>query len=122
MLCREGDIRKEETKLGKVLGLDIRTASVGWSLIDIEDKRIIDMGVRKFDSADASNNQIGEGTRSNGKDLKKRRRRLKLIENLLNKHEFGLNANLSQNPYELRVKALAEQLSKEELRDRKSVV
>lgn len=116
MLCREGDIRKEETKLGKVLGLDIRTASVGWSLIDIEDKRIIDMGVRKFDSADASNNQIGEGTRSNGKDLKKRRRRLKLIENLLNKHEFGLNANLGQNPYELRVKALAEQLSKEELR------
>ena len=37
--------------MSKVLGLDIGIVSVEWGLIDIKNNKIIDMGVRLFDSA-----------------------------------------------------------------------
>ncbi len=101
--------------MGKVLGLDIGIASVGWSLIDTDNKEIIDMGVRLFNSADASNNRVRREARSARRNLRRKKYRLRSIKGLLNEYGFSPNDNISQNPYELRVKALTEKLSKEEL-------
>lgn len=108
-------IKKGGVRLGKVLGVDTGIASVGWSLIDTDNKEIIDMGVRLFDSADASNNQTRREARSARRNLRRKKYRLKSIEDLLNEYGFVANNNSNRNPYELRVKALTERLSKEEL-------
>lgn len=101
--------------MGKVLGLDIGIASVGWSLIDTDDDKIVDMGVRLFDSADASNNQARRESRSARRNLRRKKYRLKSIEELLNEYEFYNTTTGNYNPYELRVKGLSEKLSEEEL-------
>ncbi len=59
--------------MGKVLGLDIGIASVGWSLIDTDNNKIIDMGVRLFNSADASNNQQRRESRSARRTLRRKK-------------------------------------------------
>lgn len=42
----------EEVDMKYVLGLDIGIASVGWSVLDLDEKRIADMGVRAFNAAE----------------------------------------------------------------------
>ena len=48
----------------KVLGLDIGITSVGWGIIDIDENRIIDAGVRLFEEADKEKNVSRRGFRS----------------------------------------------------------
>ena len=101
--------------MGKVLGIDVGIASVGWSLVDINNKKIINMGVRLFDSADASNNKTRRLARSARRNLRRRKYRLKSINELLEQHGFESPDNINNNPYELRVKALTEKVSGKEL-------
>lgn len=101
--------------MGKVLGLDIGIASVGWSLIDTDRNKIIRMGARIFESADASNNEARREARSARRNLRRKKYRLKSIEELLTERGFQNPENINLNPYELRVRALTEEISKEEL-------
>lgn len=115
--------------MGIVLGLDVGTNSLGWALVDTEEKKIIDMGVRVFQEGvsglntgkEISKNAERRSFRLIRRQYDRRRRRKLKLKNLLCK--IGLipssKAELEQfwtlNPYELRVKALDEQLSISEL-------
>ena len=101
--------------MGKVLGLDIGIASVGWSVIDTDNNEIIDMGVRLFESANASNNRQRREARSARRTLRRKRYRLQNVEELLVENGFNPPDTTNLNPYELRVKGLKEKLSSEEL-------
>lgn len=111
------------------LGLDIGTTSCGWSVINLDKKRIEDLGVRYFDIAEDPNTGKSLATpRREKRGMRKRlhRRRIRLnflkqffiqqkilnsqqIESLLIPHKNQLS------PYTVREKALFEKLTPEEL-------
>ena len=99
----------------KVLGLDIGITSVGWGIIDIDENRIIDAGVRLFEEADKEKNVSRRGFRS-GRRLKRRRvtRKNDLKSILIDNNLYSEYSSLI-NPYEVRCKGLKEKLSLEEL-------
>ena len=115
------------------LGLDIGTSSIGWAVLDLDKKRIHDLGVRHFDIAEKiKNNQEiplakpRRDARSARRRLKRRRQRLNHLkqffidQNILTKDQVEevLDYKSDFNKlgvYELRAKALTEELSPEEL-------
>ncbi len=101
--------------MGKVLGLDVGIASVGWSIIDTKANKIIDMGVRLFESADAANNQQRREARAARRNIRRKKYRLRSVEELLMNYGFESPNDINLNPYELRVKGLSEKLLPEEL-------
>ena len=111
------------------LGLDIGTTSCGWSIINLDKKRIEDLGVRIFEGAENPKNghSLAEPRREK-RGMRKRlhRRRIRLnflkqffilrkilssqqIESLLAPHKNQID------PYTVREKALSEKLTPEEL-------
>ena len=112
-----------------VLGLDIGPNSIGWALIDEEARTIIDLGVRifpegvdNFDSAkEKSRNEDRRIARGMRRQIARRSRRKRSLRKAL--IATGLfpvdsaeqNALYERNPYELRAKALDEQLTPHEL-------
>ncbi|MCK9470472.1 MAG: type II CRISPR RNA-guided endonuclease Cas9 [Bacilli bacterium] len=102
--------------MGKlVLGLDIGITSVGWGLIDIETDEIVDKGVRLFPEGTAAEN-LKRRTKRGGRRLKRRRQqRIIDLKKLLKKHNIINDDFVAlNNPYEIRVKGLSEQLTNEE--------
>lgn len=110
-----------------ILGLDLGPNSIGWALIEEENQRIINSGVRIFQEGVESLNTGKEESRNASRRLNReirvqnRRRRMRkhklipfLKENNLmpaeNEEEF-----FKINPYEVRKKALNKQLSNFEL-------
>ena len=111
------------------LGLDIGTTSCGWSVINLDKKRIEDLGVRIFEGAENPKNGQSLATpRREKRGMRKRlhRRRIRLdflkqffiqqkilssqqIESLLAPHKNQID------PYTVREKALSEKLTPEEL-------
>lgn len=43
---------KEKTKMNHIIGLDIGIGSIGWSVINIDKRRIEDCGVRIFETGE----------------------------------------------------------------------
>lgn len=113
------------------LGLDIGTSSVGWAILDLDKERIHDLGVRIFERPEDPQNgdslaKPRRDARSARHRLKRRRQRLNHLkqffvdQNILTKDQVEevLNYKSDFNKldvYELRSKALAEELSPEEL-------
>ena len=113
------------------LGLDIGTSSIGWAVLDLDKKRIHDLGVRIFERPEDPQNgdslaKPRRDARSARRRLKRRRQRLNHLkqffvdQNILTKDrvEKVLNCTSDFNKldvYGLRSKALAEELSPEEL-------
>lgn len=97
------------------VGLDIGIASVGWSIIDVDNKEIVDLGSRIFPSGNAAGNQDRRSFRGTRRLVRRRKNRLSDLTKLLAKNGFAISADKNQNPYALRVSGLTEQLSKEEL-------
>lgn len=110
------------------LGLDLGTTSIGWAVLNEDKKRIEDCGVRIFEIPENPKN--GESlarprrdARSTRRRLRRRRQRLNYLKrffvenNLLDEKtiENVFTRNEMKNPYELRVKALNEKVSNEEL-------
>ena len=113
------------------LGLDIGTSSIGWAVLDLDKERIHDLGVRIFEKPEDPQNRDSlakprRDARSARRRLKRRRQRLnnlkqffidqniltrdRIEEVLSDKSEFN-----KLDVYALRSKALAEELSPEEL-------
>ncbi len=99
-----------------VLGLDIGITSVGYGIIDIDENKFVDYGVRLFKEGTAANNE-DRRTKRGARRLKRRQKnrindmkKLLAKEGILNKDYEGLN-----NPYEIRVKGLTQELSNNEL-------
>lgn len=111
------------------VGLDLGIASVGWSVVDIEKKEIVDLGSRIFPSGNAAANQDRRSFRGTRRLVRRRKNRLSDLKEILGEaffpetkyfdkngyEHYAIDFDQSSNPYELRVKALAEKLSKEEL-------
>lgn len=114
------------------IGLDIGITSVGWAVLETdgygEPKRIADMGVRIFDSAEipktgASLAAPRREARTTRRRLRRRRFRIERIKGLLEREGIISKDDISQiynshkmkNVYELRCKALDARLSDEEL-------
>ncbi|MBL8676933.1 MAG: hypothetical protein JNJ47_05885, partial [Alphaproteobacteria bacterium] len=111
--------------MAKVLGLDIGTSSIGWALIDSEQKKIIKTGVRIFPEgvnrdtkgSEISKNQLRREARQARKNKFRKKLRKKILIRELKRHEMyplsedALSQWISLNPYLLRGKALSERLS-----------
>lgn len=113
------------------LGLDIGITSVGWAVIDLEKERIHDLGVRIFERAEDP--QSGDSLAKPRREARSARRRLKRRRQRLNnlKSFFVDNCIIGRehveeilspqsaynklDVYRLRVKALSEPLTPEEL-------
>lgn len=110
------------------LGLDIGTSSIGWAVIDLDKKRIHDLGVRIFERPEdpQSGKSLAEPrrtARSTRRRLKRRRVRLNAVKAFFVKHNLlsyddidALLAPGSQySPYEVRARAVREKVSNQEL-------
>ena len=113
------------------LGLDIGTSSIGWAVLDLDKERIHDLGVRIFERPEDPQN--GDSLAKPRRDARSARRRLKHRRQRLNHlKQFFVDQNIltkdqveevldyrsdfnKLDVYELRSKALAEELSPEEL-------
>ena len=113
------------------LGLDIGTTSIGWAVLDLDKERIHDLGVRIFERPEDPQNgdslaKPRRDARSARRRLKRRRQRLNHLkqffvdQNILTKGQVEevLNDKSDFNRldvYNLRAKALTEELPPEEL-------
>ena len=113
------------------LGLDIGTSSIGWAVLDLDKERIHDLGVRIFERPEDPQNgdslaKPRRDARSARRRLKRRRQRLNHLkqffvdQNILTKDQveevLSYKSDFNKlDVYELRSKALAEELSPEEL-------
>ena len=98
-----------------ILGLDIGIASVGWAVVSEESQKVVESGVRLFESAEASKNQERRGFRGIRRSIRRKHHRLERANELLN--SIGLNKpeSLNDSPVVLRKKGLTEKLEKSEL-------
>lgn len=103
--------------MGKlVLGLDIGVTSVGYGIVDIEKGVFVDYGVRLFKEGTAQNNLERRTRRGSRRLVRRRTNRIQDMKKLLEIN--GIKDDHYQhldNPYELRVKGLTQQLNNEEL-------
>ncbi|MGR3742442.1 type II CRISPR RNA-guided endonuclease Cas9 [Companilactobacillus sp. DQM5] len=113
------------------LGLDIGVSSVGFSVIDADKGKILELGVRLFNASVSAENQTRRDRRGTRRltNRKQQRRRdvTRLFEDvgLITKndkydrtdkrYEYYKEYNNSLNPYELRVRGLNEKLTKKEI-------
>ena len=113
------------------LGLDIGTSSIGWAVLDLDKKRIHDLGVRIFERPEDPQN--GDSLAKPRRDARSARRRLKRRRQRLNHlKQFFVDQNIltkdqveevldyksdfnKLDVYGLRARALTEELSPEEL-------
>lgn len=113
------------------LGLDIGTSSIGWAVLDLDKERIHDLGVRIFEKPEHP--KSGDSLAKPRRDARSARRRLKRRRQRLNNlKQFFIDQNIltrdrieevlsdksefnKLDVYSLRSKALAEELSPEEL-------
>lgn len=99
----------------KVLGLDIGVSSVGWGVIDIDNKSILDCGVRLFSAAVAENNSDRRTLRGTRRVKRRKKQRLSDLKVLFEEYDIIREDLPSCNPYELRVKGLSNALTTGEL-------
>ena len=113
------------------LGLDIGTSSIGWAVLDLDKERIHDLGVRIFERPEDPQN--GDSLAKPRRDARSARRRLKRRRQRLNHlKQFFIDQNIltkdqveevldcksdfnKLDVYDLRARALTEELSPEEL-------
>ena len=108
------------------IGLDLGTTSVGWAVVDTENNKIVDLGVRIFESAenpkdDKSLAEPRRIARSMRRRLARRGYRLDDIKSifinakLLTLEEIKSIHSAPNNPYQLRAKGLDQVLTNQEL-------
>lgn len=111
------------------LGLDIGTTSCGWSVINLDKKRIEDLGVRIFEGAENPKNghSLAEPRREKRgmrKRLHRRRIRLNFLKQFFIQQKILSNQQIESllaphknqiDPYAVREKALLEKITPEEL-------
>lgn len=106
------------------LGLDIGVSSVGFSVLDSNSGKVLELGVRLFNASVAEENQTRRDRRSSRRLLRRQRQRRIDVGKLFSKYglidDFDKNNYFKNfannlNPYELRVKGLTSKLTKIEL-------
>lgn len=98
------------------IGLDIGIASCGWSVINDENGKIVDLGVSLFSAKNSANNLERRTSRGARRLIGRRVTRLNDAKKILATVDCIEDTTLKNtNPYELRVKGLTEQLTKSEI-------
>ncbi len=111
------------------LGLDIGSNSVGWALLDVENQKVIDTGVRVFQEgvdrdtkgAEVSKNETRRTARGARRSRKRRSyRKDKLFRMVVRRGLLPSDPDVLQrvfdtDPYQLRAKGLDEELTDYEL-------
>ena len=113
------------SSLNYILGLDLGIASVGWAVVEIDEREnplgLIDVGVRTFERAEVP--KTGESlalarrlARSSRRLVKHRAERLKKAKRLLKAENLLLSTDekLPNDVWQLRVKGLEHKLEREE--------
>lgn len=113
------------------IGLDIGIASVGWSIID-EDYNLINTGVRLFDDPNHEKNGLANTKRREARSARRRIRRIKTrkqallnwfvkvglckdVDEASEKINYDIRDFGCENPIELKIKAMNEKVSNDEL-------
>ncbi|MDD0824086.1 type II CRISPR RNA-guided endonuclease Cas9 [Mannheimia sp. AT1] len=113
-------------QLNYIIGLDLGIASVGWSVVEIDEKenpiRLVDLGVRTFERAEVP--KTGESlalsrrlARSTRRLIRRRAFRLLKAKRLLTNNDVITKDDLTKLPnhcWELRVEGLSRQLNNRE--------
>ena len=101
--------------MGKIIGLDIGVASVGWAVVENDDNgKIIELGSNIFDSADASKNKIRRDMRQRRRILRRSKNRIKDFNKLWLSYGFKIKILNINNQLDLRVKGLKNELNNDE--------
>lgn len=99
-----------------VLGLDIGITSVGYGVIDIDNNKFVDYGVRLFKEGTAADNEARRTKRGSRRLKRRKKNRICDMKKLLqNEGIMSDTYKPFDNPYELRAKGLHEKLSLDEL-------
>lgn len=100
--------------MGKyVIGIDLGINNVGWSIIDIDQHKIENMGVRLF--SEASKAQDRRGFRSTRRLKKRKRIREHDILNLFSTIDFPSEKTIDSNLLQKRIKGLEGKLEKQDI-------
>lgn len=98
------------------LGLDIGASTVGFAVVDVDNKKIIDSGTSVFSKADPENNKMRRYSRGARRRSNRKSHRVKRVDNLLKRNGFVENNEACfRNPYEVKVFALNHEISDAEL-------
>ncbi|HRP02340.1 MAG TPA: type II CRISPR RNA-guided endonuclease Cas9 [Candidatus Kapabacteria bacterium] len=114
--------------MGLIYGFDLGVSSIGWSVIDPINEKIIDAGSRIFTttlddalkSGGVSQNTIRRENRLRRRNLFRKKYRLSLLIKKLKEYNFlpndiDMSIFFKINPYEMRFKALNEEITTTEL-------
>lgn len=98
-----------------IVALDIGIASVGWAVIDKETETVIEAGSNIFPEASAADNQTRRGMRQNRRKTRREKTRLNDFKKLWEKYDFVIPQIRENDIVALKVKALHERISMDEL-------
>ena len=98
-----------------ILALDIGIASVGWAVVDKETEQVVEAGSNIFPEASVTANQTRRGMRQVRRIHRRKKTRLNDFNKLWEKYEFLIPETKATNIVALKVKALYEPISLEEL-------
>ena len=98
-----------------IIALDIGIASVGWAVVDKENEKVIETGVNIFPEATAANNQVRREMRQTRRMKRRTKTRLSDFNKLWERQEFTIPHCCKNNIVDLKVKALYERISMDEL-------
>ncbi|MDR2833632.1 MAG: type II CRISPR RNA-guided endonuclease Cas9, partial [Streptococcaceae bacterium] len=97
------------------IGLDIGISSVGFSVIELNSKKVLELGSHIFSSGSAEKNQERRSFRGTRRGIRRKRNRLADLEKLLKEVGLPTVPKVNAPVYELRVKGLKEELQPSEL-------
>lgn len=98
-----------------ILTLDIGVASVGWAVLDKESETVLEACSNIFPEASAADNQVRREMRQSRRMKRRGRTRLNDFNKLWEKYNFSIPQSRVNNIVELKVKALNEEISLDEL-------
>ena len=98
-----------------IVALDIGVASVGWAVIDKDTEKVIESGANIFPEASAAENQVRREMRQGRRMRRRERTRLNDFNKLWEKCGFTIPQDRKNDVVELKVKALHEAVSLDEL-------
>lgn len=98
-----------------ILALDIGIASVGWAVLDKESETVLEAGSNIFPEASAAGNQVRREMRQARRIKRRQRTRLDDFNKLWRKNNLSIPQYKSTEIVNLKVKALREEISLDEL-------
>ena len=101
--------------MGYIAALDIGISSVGWVVIDKDSEKVVESGSNLFPEATAANNQSRREMRQVRRLKRRNRTRLNDFNKLWESMEFEVPKNRNNDIVSLKIKALKEEISLDEL-------